>query len=236
MSQALLAPVDVIIDSREDAANPEFKVKLAVEGVKTAVRELPAGDFLILAPTGGKSVLVERKTVDDLANSIRDGRIWEQVALLRESASRDGHIPVLLVEGCLEKLEKHRGWRIQSVIRVLDTIAIDQGVPVLNSPSKEATIKWIAAKAKSLGRTEEKRFVRMRVEKKPMSLNERILYVVEGVAGPVLARRLLTKFKTIRNIANASIYELMTVEGIGEVRAQEIHAVFNTPWREETSG
>jgi len=56
----------------------------------------------------------------------------------------------------------------------------------------------------------------MRVEKKPMSIQERILYVAEGLVGPVLARRLLEKFKTLRNIANASVYELMSVEGIGE--------------------
>jgi ERCC4-type nuclease len=72
----------------------------------------------------------------------------------------------------------------------------------------------------------------MRVEKKPMELNERILYVVEGLAGPTLARRLLAHFKTIRNIANASISDLLKVEGIGEKRAQEIYAVLNTPWRE----
>jgi len=58
--------------------------------------------------------------------------------------------------------------------------------------------------------------LRMRVEKKPMSIQERILYVAEGLVGPVLARRLLEKFKTLRNIANASVYELMSVEGIGE--------------------
>lgn len=234
MSQSLLVPVDVVIDSREDAANPEFKIVLSAEGIKIAIRELPAGDFLLLAPPGGRSILVERKTVDDLANSIRDGRIWEQINLLRESADRDGHIPLVLVEGCLDKLEKFRGWRVQSVLRVLDTITVDYGIPVLNSPSKEATIKWIAAKSRSLGRTEEKRVVRMRVEKKPMSLNERILFVVEGVAGPVLARRLLARFKTIKSIANASVYELMSVEGIGEVRAQEIYAIFNTPWKDES--
>jgi len=73
----------------------------------------------------------------------------------------------------------------------------------------------------------------MRVEKKPMSIQERILYVAEGLVGPVLARRLLEKFKTLRNIANASVYELMSVEGIGEKRAQEIYAIFNTEWRGE---
>lgn len=233
MSQALILPVDVIIDSREDAAHPEFKLMLAREGLRTAVKELPAGDFLLLAPPPKHSILVERKTADDFANSIKDGRIWDQVSLLREAAEKDNHKPLIVVEGCFERLEKYRGWRIQSILRVLDTIVLDMNVPIIYTPSKEATISWIAAKAKSLGKTEEKRVVRLRVEKKPMSLNERILYVVEGLAGPTLARRLLAKFKTIRNIANASVHELMSIEGIGEARAHEIYTVLNTPWHEE---
>ncbi|MEM0199148.1 MAG: ERCC4 domain-containing protein [Desulfurococcaceae archaeon] len=233
MSQITLVPVDVVIDSREDAANPDFRLTLTREGIKVAVRELPAGDFLMLAPPGKRSLLIERKTVNDFVNSIRDGRIWEQIKLLRESADVDGHIPLLLIEGCFERVEKYRGWRIHSVLRVLDTVVLEMNTPVLYTPHKEATILWIAAKARSLGKTEEKRVVRMRVEKKPMSLNERILYVVEGLAGPVLARRLLAKFRTIRNIANASVHELMSVEGVGETRAQEIYAILNTPWSEE---
>lgn len=93
MSQITLVPVDVVIDSREDAANPDFRLTLTREGIKVAVRELPAGDFLMLAPPGKRSLLIERKTVNDFVNSIRDGRIWEQIKLLRESADVDGHIP-----------------------------------------------------------------------------------------------------------------------------------------------
>ena len=228
----LLTPVDVIIDSREDSKHPDFKKVLNMRGLRTAVQPLPAGDFLLLAPPDKRPILVERKSVDDLANSIRDNRIWDQSKLLREAAEKDGYQPLIVVEGWIGSLEKYRGWRIQSVLRVLDTLMLDFGIPVLNTPNPEATIEWIVAKSKSLGETKDKKVLRMRVEKKPMELNERILYVVEGLAGPTLARRLLAHFKTIRNIANASISDLLKVEGIGEKRAQEIYAVLNTPWRE----
>jgi len=233
MSIKPLIPVDVVIDSREDSKHPEFRTILIREGLRVAVRELPVGDFLIIAPSRGRSILVERKTVDDLANSIRDNRIWDQSRLLVEAAERDGHVALIIVEGDLEKLEKYREWRVHSVLRVLDTLILDMNIPVLFAPNKNATIMWIATKAKSLGRQEEKRIVRLRVERRPMSLNERILYVAESVVGPVLARRLLAKFKTLRALANASVYELMSVEGIGETRAQEIYSIFNTPWVED---
>ena len=112
---------------------------------------------------------------------------------------------------------------------------IDFKIPVLNTPNKQATIEWLIAKAKSLGKTEDKRVMRLRVEKKPMTINDRILYVAEGLVGPTLARKLLKHFKTLKNIANASIRELLVVEGIGEKRAREIYSIFNTEWVEEDS-
>ncbi len=233
MAISLLTPVDVIIDSREDSKHPEFRKELMAKGIRVAVKPLPAGDFLLLAPPQKKPILVERKTVTDLGNSIRDNRIWEQAKLLKEAALKDGYQPLIIIEGWLGILEKYRGWKIQAVLRVIDSLLLDFGIPVLNTPNKTATIEWLAAKARSLGRTDEKRIYRMRVEKKPMTINERIIYVAEGLVGPKLARKLLSRFKTLKAIANARLEELMTVEGIGEKRAKEIYEIFNTEWLEE---
>jgi DNA excision repair protein ERCC-4 len=233
LALSLLTPVDIVIDSREDSKHPEFRRAFISSGLRVAVRALPAGDFLLLASSGKKPLLVERKTVTDLGNSIRDNRVWDQAKRLAEAAVKDDYQPFLVVEGWIGVLEKYRGWHIQSVLRVLDSLMLDFKIPVLNTPNKQATIRWLIAKAKSLGKTEEKKIYRLRVERKPMGLNERILYVAESIVGPTLARKLLKEFKTLRNIANASIKELMVVEGIGEKRAHEIYELFNTVWREE---
>ena len=232
LSERLLAPVDIVVDSREASKNSDIVEGLRRRGLRVAVAGLGAGDYYLLAREPTKAVLVERKTVLDLANSIRDGRIWDQVRRLKEVAEEDGVRPVIVVEGWLGLIEKRTKWNIAAVLRVIDEIVLDWGVPVLPTHSKEATIAWLAAKARSLGRTEEKRVVRLRVEKKPMTLRERILYVAEGLAGPTIARRLLAHFRTLRRIANASVAELMRVEGVGEKRAREIYAIFNTPWEE----
>ncbi len=231
MSQ-LLVPVDVIIDSREASKHPEIPRELRKRGLSVSIQALEAGDFYLLAAPGKKPLLVERKTVSDLLNSIRDNRIWEQTKLLKEAAEKDGVQPLVVIEGWMGVIERYRQWRIQSVLRVIDTIILEYKVPVLHTPNLKATIEWIAAKAKSLGKTNEKKIVRMRTEKKPMTLHEKILYVAEGLVGPTLARKLLKHFKTLKAIANASITELTRVEGIGEKRATEIYAIFNTPWRE----
>lgn len=233
MSISLLFPVDVIIDSKEDSKHPDAKKKLMAAGLKVAIQNLPAGDFLLLSPPERQSILVERKTVDDFANSIRDNRIWEQAKLLKNASVKDGHKPLIILEGCLEELAKYRGWRPQSLLRILDTLILEFEIPVLNTPGLEETLQWIILKAKSLGETSSKKVFRMRVEKKPLSINERILYVAESLAGPVIGRKLLKTFKTLKNLANASISELLRVESIGEKRAEEIFLIFNSEWREE---
>ncbi len=230
LAERLLAPVDVVVDSREASKNDVIVAELRRRGLRVAVAELGAGDYYLLASEPGRALLVERKTVLDFANSVRDGRIWDQVRRLKEAAEEDGVRPVIILEGWLGVVEKRTRWNIAALLRVLDEIVLDWGVPVIPTHSREATAAWLAAKAKSLGKVEEKRVIRLRVEKKPMSLRDRILYVAEGIAGPVLARRLLQHFKTLRALANASVAELMRVEGIGEKRAREIYAIFNTPW------
>ncbi|WP_448579545.1 ERCC4 domain-containing protein [Thermosphaera sp.] len=232
MSISLLFPVDVIIDSREDSKHPDLKKKLSNAGLKVAVQNLPAGDFLLLSPPDKQSILVERKTVDDFANSIRDNRIWEQSKLLKNAAISDGHKPLIILEGCLEDLTRYREWKPQSLLRILDTLILEFEIPVLNTPGFEETIQWLVLKARSLGETSVKKVFRMRVEKKPLSINEKILYVAESIAGPAIARKLMKNFKTLKNLANASIAELLRVESIGEKRAEEIFLIFNTEWRD----
>jgi len=235
VSIKLLTPVDIIIDSREHSKHKEFYDEFRRRGLKISVQPLPAGDFLLLAVPSKKPLLVERKTVSDLLNSIRDNRIWEQSKLLKEAAEKDGYQPFIVLEGWLGIVERYRQWRVQSVLRVIDTIILDFGIPIISTPNKKATIEWLVAKAKSLGRTEEKRVYRMRVEKKPLTIHEKILYVAEGLVGPTLARKLLEYFGTLKAIANASMAELMRVEGIGEKRASDIYAIFNTPWKRKES-
>ncbi|RUM46953.1 MAG: hypothetical protein DSY37_03980 [Hyperthermus sp.] len=230
LSSRLLSPVDIIVDSREAAANKDIVEGLKKRGVQVAIAELSAGDYYLTAAAGRRPVLVERKTVVDFANSIRDGRIWDQAERLKEAGREGDAEPLLLLEGWLGLLERRTKWNITAVLRVLDELVLEWRIPVMPVHNKNATVSWLAAKAKSLGKTREKNVVRLRVDKKPLQLNDRILYVTEGLAGPVIARRLLQHFGTLRAIANASIRELMSVEGVGEKRAKEIYALFNTKW------
>ncbi|MEM1661827.1 MAG: ERCC4 domain-containing protein [Desulfurococcaceae archaeon] len=230
MSFKLLVPVDIVMDSREFSKNPDVKNMLEKNGIKVAVTKLEIGDYLLLASGKAKPILIERKSIMDLAQSIRDRRLWDQAKLLINHCDENGYQPLIIVEGDISLLRKYSNWSIQSILRAIDTVILDFKIPVLNTPDKESTVQWLIVKARSLGETSEKRIYRLRVEKKPLSIHDRILYVAESLSGPILARRLLKKFKTLRNIANASILELTSVEGVGEARAREIYEIFNTEW------
>jgi len=228
-----LAPVDVVVDSREATVRVRKNYTvvdcLRDLGLKTSVSLLPCGDYYLAAKTRDRAVLIERKTVTDFANAIRSGRLWEQLEPLR-LASEDCRV-VMVLEGWMKLLEKFTKWRPSAVLRIIEVVETKYGIPVIPTPNFQWTAAYIAAKARELGRPEEKRVYPIRHGRKPMDIQERILYVAEGLVGPTLARRLLQHFTTLRNIANASTHELMRVEGIGRERARLIWQVFNTPFR-----
>ncbi len=230
LSAQLLQPVDVVVDSREASSVQDIVEQLRAKGLRVAVAKLGAGDYYLLSAGEKPPVLVERKTVYDFANSIKDGRLWDQAKRLAQAAREDGARPVIILEGWLGRLER-TGWSMAAILRAIDELTLEMGIPVVPSPDRYSTAAWLAAKAKALGETDRKRVVRLRVDKKPLTLMERILYAAEGVVGPKLAARLLEHFGTLRAIANASVMELMRVEGIGEKRAREIYTIFNTKWR-----
>lgn len=65
----------IIIDSRE----PEWVQKLPFGGVPVTINQLNAGDVMA-ACDDGETLLIERKTADDYLGSLKDGRLFHQVA------------------------------------------------------------------------------------------------------------------------------------------------------------
>ncbi|AUF82634.1 putative ERCC4-type nuclease [Tetraselmis virus 1] len=103
----------IILDSRETSLG---------ELLPDAKRmELGTGDVLI-----GEKILVERKTVKDLAASIKDGRWRDQLARMLEEQSEKGYRPLLLIIGKLEWSEGISGEALESALTgafVRDNIA-----------------------------------------------------------------------------------------------------------------
>jgi len=85
----------LVIDSRETHLYALLK---GGENIET--RQLTIGDALLIDEEGMVHIIIERKTVQDLASSITDGRYAEQSARL-DSCGTPNHNIIYLVEGSI---------------------------------------------------------------------------------------------------------------------------------------
>jgi ERCC4-type nuclease len=204
----------VIADKRE--RNREIISALEDSGIEVRMETLPCGDYAV-----SERVCVERKTVSDFESSIVDGRLFEQIARLKESYK----MPVLIVEGDKADFRFKRNVIIGAVV----SACIDHGVSILFSDDALDTAKVIEHMAKH----ESDNSVRapsMKGRARAFSKSQFQEYVVANLPGigPKLSKSLLTHFRTIRKMANASVDDLMEVEKVGPKKAAEIHNVINT--------
>ncbi|KAH8419822.1 hypothetical protein KR009_002910 [Drosophila setifemur] len=119
--------------------------------VQHEVRRLTIGDFLWIAKdkVGNELVLpyiVERKRMDDLASSIRDGRFHEQKHRLGQSGLR--HV-IYLVEdyGDNEQL----GLPLDSLQQALANARVQTGVQVVRTENHYRSMGYLASMSRSLG-------------------------------------------------------------------------------------
>ncbi len=213
--------VKIVVDHREYRSN--VVKNLAVKGIFIEPQQLDIGDYVLSSRIG-----VERKNVDDFLESLINGKLFKQIAQLREAYSR----PVLILEG--ENLLTKRNINHNAIFGSLASISVDFGIPVLTTKNALETADLLHVIAKREQR-EDKKAVAVRGEKTAMSLPERQQFLIEGLpnVSAVIARRLLAHFGSIRDIANASEEELMQVKGVGKNIAIDILELLNAHFPEE---
>ena len=87
----------IIVDEREKKSGiPKL---LSSIGVKTEIKTLPIGDYIVAPET-----IVERKSIQDLISSVFDGRLFDQCDRLKNNFE----FPIILVEGNINAIEENR--------------------------------------------------------------------------------------------------------------------------------
>ncbi len=180
------------------------------------IGKLRCGDYII-----NEAITIERKTARDFLISIIDDRLFKQLSNLKKYCSR----PLLLIEGNPYKTDL--AFDPQAIKGALLSTKAIWYVPVIFSNSKEETRDIFLM----LGGQEEsgQDVVPLRGGYRPKRLKSRQLYILQGFpqVGPTMAKRLLEHFGSIAKIMNATISELMRVEGIGRISAESIRAVLD---------
>ncbi len=204
--------VNAVIDHREKASGVPELLALGSD-VDVSFAQRSVGDYVI-----DNRVVFERKTIDDFAHSIVDGRLFRQATSL-------AHIQMptriaLIVEGSFSKcsVDVSRG----SMQGALISLSLVFGIPVLRSTGIEETAKLIVFAAKQLADRDQGAIVWR--QRKPKKAWTRRLHILQGLPGigRDRAKKLLEHFGSVQQCLTASSTELCEVEGIGPKTAQEI--------------
>ncbi len=207
--------VFIMVDDREKSS--KIVKELLDKGIKIRLKRLDTGDFM-LSPR----CAVEFKTVPDFVDSIIDGRLLSQVMQLKKNYDR----PIIVVEG-EEDIFSQRKIHPNAIRGMISTITVNFGIPILYTKNWKDTAAQLAITAK---REQEKGLQDAPSRnKKPLSVKEKQEYLVSSLpgVGQKLSKPLLEKFGSIKNIINADITELQTIDKIGEKKAREIQKVLN---------
>lgn len=203
--------VDIVSDDRERASEV-IAFLGGIPQVSLRIERLASGDYL-----ADRRLLFERKTLQDLARSIVDGRLFKQMIRLTKSKYK----AVLILEGT-GKDGEHLGVRREALQGALITISLILGIPVLRSMAPEETARLIVYAARqvaSLGKAGYPRPGYRPKTKKGMQL-----FILQGLpgVGHERALRLLEKFGSVEAVMRASRDDLLTVEGVGAKTSDRI--------------
>ena len=213
--------IKIVVDRRENFSGiVEHLRKL---GVEVEICQLPVADFIISGRIG-----IERKTVWDFLQSLIDGRLLTQAKLLAENFER----PILILEG--KDLYTTRDIHPNAIRGALAALTVDLGISIIPTEDEEDTARVLVAIAKR--QISPPREQPTRPKRPAPTLEQLQRFIVEGLPNisAVLAKRLLSHFKTVEAVMTASEKELMKVPGIGKKRAKEIRRVLTAVYQPES--
>jgi Fanconi anemia group M protein len=182
---------------------------------------LRSGDYVI-----GEKLVVERKTVDDLALSIVDGRLFQQVLRMKQRFET----ALLIIEGNFTqapRIDLHP----HALKGGIMSVVLEWNTPVLfsNDAHDTALTLWLIGEQRKSLQGEQS----YRPGRRPKRLRNRQVYVLQGLpsVGPKLAVQLLEHFGSVEKVVTAPQERLVDVPGVGKKKAQKIRDVVSLNFR-----
>jgi len=184
----------IIADYREK--NSLVPSELMKREIDVEFRELKVGDYLV------NGVVVERKSRTDFFNSVFDKRIFSQLENMKECEKK-----FILVEGNInEKLPLHEN----ALKGLLLSIGLSYKMPILFSKNEEDTAKYLSILINKKEKVSAINPVRKNLPE--AKVPQKILESFPGI-GPIIAKKLLQEFGSIKKIVNASEKEVSKILG-----------------------
>lgn len=165
-----------------------MKLKFQIE-----FKQLPVADYLI------NNIAIERKTITDLIFSMMNKRLFSQLENMKQYEN-----PLLILEN-YQDLDLSETKLNENAIRgLLLSISIDYKIPIIFSKDPKETATFISLLLK---RKKSEISLRSKIQ---MSDSQRLQFILEGfpLIGPITAKKLLNKYKTIKATINAPKEEI----------------------------
>jgi ERCC4-type nuclease len=127
----------IVIDNRETAIIEECKNILGEKFKETIeVKQLSLGDIII------EDIVIERKTLQDFASSIIDGRYKEQGSRL-EDALNEGYIIYYFIEGNLNHFSNSKTIKKETLMSAIYSITYEKNMNVIMTHNVKETVQFI---------------------------------------------------------------------------------------------
>lgn len=229
-----IRPVVMLVDAREK--DQEFLDYLKRFGVHIQTDMFEVGDIGI---AGRRNFIIEHKSVEDLAQSLVDKRLFKQIKNMVEMAQMEEQElePVLLLVGDVWKLWKIREYSVWQIAAILNSIQFGWGVKIMYAHNNMFAAARLVALARKyqIGEDTKKEHPMRFGTKSKMTEEELARYVLEGFPGisAVRAKNLLLYYgtlgKTIEAMRDGSISEMEIVgaKKIGKKTSETIKNVFD---------
>ncbi|MDQ6958706.1 MAG: helix-hairpin-helix domain-containing protein, partial [Mariprofundaceae bacterium] len=184
-----------------------------MKAVSVTVERLSCGDYEV-----GEHLLFERKTLADLAVSVKDGRVFRQGCKLAQNPKRG----IIILEGTGRDLASS-GMRREALQGALIALTVFLGIPLLRSQNLQETANLMLYTACQSRSTASGALPRHGM--RPRGKRKTRIYILQGFpgVGPERAQMLLDAFGSIEAILTSSVEELSSIRGIGKHTAKAIH-------------
>ena len=195
------SPIKIILDCREktlyDACEKQKLLNDKYAGIELSSENLPLGDMIIYDQNNIELLMIERKSLLDLAASIRDGRYAEQSFRLN-NCSLHNHNIIYLIEGDLRFYKPFKGnVDKKALLSAMTSIMYFKGFSLQRTINGEESAEWLmhlAYKIQKEGPKSKPYF--MNIKQAEQSVAE------QALADQALAEQALAEHKEIKEEIN----------------------------------
>jgi ERCC4-type nuclease len=143
-----------------------YKNQFEFKNIDIEILNLPVGDVIICDEKGNEKLIVERKSLNDLASSIKDGRYVEQSHRLMNNPVHNHNI-IYLIEGNLSTWNWQYKIQANTLYSAIFSLNYYKGFSVIKTNDITETAEYILRMCDKLNREKKKVSYYEAGEKKP---------------------------------------------------------------------